>query len=60
MMGSGHRATKPGGHIAGAVPVNDISQALGFYQGVLGMSVTFTNGDPVSSGGTRPAPARLT
>ena len=25
----------------------DISQALGFYQGILGMAVTFTNGDPV-------------
>jgi predicted enzyme related to lactoylglutathione lyase len=35
------------GRIAGAVPVSDISQALGFYQGILGMSVTFTNGDPV-------------
>jgi catechol 2,3-dioxygenase-like lactoylglutathione lyase family enzyme len=35
------------GRIAGAVPVSDISQALGFYTGILGMSVTFTNGDPV-------------
>jgi catechol 2,3-dioxygenase-like lactoylglutathione lyase family enzyme len=35
------------GRIAGAVPVSDISQALAFYQGILGMSVTFTNGDPV-------------
>jgi len=35
------------GRIAGAVPVSDISQALGFYQDILGMSVTFTNGDPV-------------
>jgi catechol 2,3-dioxygenase-like lactoylglutathione lyase family enzyme len=35
------------GRIAGAVPVSDISQALGFYQGILGMSVTFANGDPV-------------
>jgi catechol 2,3-dioxygenase-like lactoylglutathione lyase family enzyme len=35
------------GRIAGAVPVSDISRALGFYQGILGMSVTFTNGDPV-------------
>ena len=35
------------GRIAAAVPVRDISQALGFYQGILGMSVTFTNGDPV-------------
>ncbi len=35
------------GRIAGAVLVSDISRALGFYQGILGMSVTFTNGDPV-------------
>ncbi len=35
------------GRIAGAIPVTDISRALGFYQGILGMSVTFTNGDPV-------------
>jgi catechol 2,3-dioxygenase-like lactoylglutathione lyase family enzyme len=34
------------GRIAGAVPVRDISRALGFYQDILGMSVTFTNGDP--------------
>jgi catechol 2,3-dioxygenase-like lactoylglutathione lyase family enzyme len=34
------------GRIAGAVPVSDISRALDFYQGVLGMTVTFTNGDP--------------
>src|ERR1700729_2984256 len=35
------------GRIAGAIPVSDIPRALGFYQGILGMSVTFTNGDPV-------------
>lgn len=35
------------GRIAAAVPVSDISRALGFYQDILGMSVTFTNGDPV-------------
>lgn len=35
------------GRIACAVPVTDISRALGFYQGTLGMSVTFTNGSPV-------------
>jgi catechol 2,3-dioxygenase-like lactoylglutathione lyase family enzyme len=34
------------GRIAAAVPVSDISRALGFYQGILGMSVTFTNGNP--------------
>jgi catechol 2,3-dioxygenase-like lactoylglutathione lyase family enzyme len=35
------------GRIAAAVPVSNITQALGFYQGTLGMSVTYTNGDPV-------------
>ena len=35
------------GRIAAAVPVSDIPRALGFYRGILGMSVTFTNGDPV-------------
>jgi hypothetical protein len=35
------------GRIAAAIPVNDISQALGFYQDILRMSVTFANGDPV-------------
>lgn len=34
------------GRIAAAVPVSDISRALGFYQGILGMTVTFTNGSP--------------
>jgi catechol 2,3-dioxygenase-like lactoylglutathione lyase family enzyme len=35
------------GRIAAAVPVSDISRALAFYQDILEMSVTFTNGDPV-------------
>ena len=35
------------GRIAAAVPVSDIARAIGFYTGPLGMSVTFTNGDPV-------------
>lgn len=34
------------GRIACAIPVSDISRALDFYQGILGMSVTFANGDP--------------
>jgi catechol 2,3-dioxygenase-like lactoylglutathione lyase family enzyme len=34
------------GRIAAAIPVSDLCRALDFYQGVLGMSVTFTNGDP--------------
>jgi catechol 2,3-dioxygenase-like lactoylglutathione lyase family enzyme len=33
--------------MAGAVPVRDLRRALGFYVGVLGMRVTFENGDPV-------------
>jgi catechol 2,3-dioxygenase-like lactoylglutathione lyase family enzyme len=35
------------GRIAAAIPVSDIARALDFYRDVLGMSVTFTNGDPV-------------
>ena len=35
------------GRIAAAIPVSSISRALGFYTGILGMSVTFVNGDPV-------------
>jgi catechol 2,3-dioxygenase-like lactoylglutathione lyase family enzyme len=34
------------GRIAAAVPVSDISRALAFYRGILGMTATFTNGDP--------------
>ena len=35
------------GRIAATIPVRDIQRGLDFYVGVLGMSVTFTNGDPV-------------
>jgi catechol 2,3-dioxygenase-like lactoylglutathione lyase family enzyme len=35
------------GRIAGAVPVRDLPRALAFYVDVLGMRVTFENGDPV-------------
>ena len=35
------------GRIAAAIPVSDIARARDFYCGILGMSVTFTNGDPV-------------
>jgi catechol 2,3-dioxygenase-like lactoylglutathione lyase family enzyme len=35
------------GRIAAGIPVSDIARALAFYQDILGMSVTFTNGDPV-------------
>ncbi|MGD0066599.1 MAG: VOC family protein [Streptosporangiaceae bacterium] len=41
-----HRHGVAFGRIAGAIPVNDISQALSFYQDILGMSVTFANGEP--------------
>jgi catechol 2,3-dioxygenase-like lactoylglutathione lyase family enzyme len=42
-----HRPGAAFGRIAAAIPVSDISRALGFYQDILGMSVTFANGDPV-------------
>lgn len=35
------------GRIASAIPVSDIDRALGFYRDILGMRVTFTNGDPL-------------
>ena len=35
------------GRIAAAVPVTDIPRALDFYAGVLGMTKTFENGNPV-------------
>ena len=35
------------GRIAATIPVSDVPRALDFYRGILGMSVTFTNGDPV-------------
>jgi catechol 2,3-dioxygenase-like lactoylglutathione lyase family enzyme len=35
------------GRIAAAIPVSDIARAVSFYTGILGMSVTFTNGDPL-------------
>jgi catechol 2,3-dioxygenase-like lactoylglutathione lyase family enzyme len=35
------------GRIAAAIPVSDISRALGFYRDIPGMPVAFTNGDPV-------------
>jgi catechol 2,3-dioxygenase-like lactoylglutathione lyase family enzyme len=35
------------GRIASTIAVRDLSQALAFYVGVLGMHVTFENGDPV-------------
>jgi catechol 2,3-dioxygenase-like lactoylglutathione lyase family enzyme len=42
-----HRPGAAFGRIAAAIPVSSISRALGFYTGILGMSVTFVNGDPV-------------
>jgi catechol 2,3-dioxygenase-like lactoylglutathione lyase family enzyme len=35
------------GRIASTVAVRDLPRALAFYVGVLGMEVTFENGDPV-------------
>ena len=35
------------GRAAPTIPVSDIDRALGFYRDVLGMTITFTNGDPV-------------
>ena len=35
------------GRIAAAIPVSDIARSRGFYRDVLGMSVSFTNGDPI-------------
>ena len=35
------------GRAAPGVPVRDIDRALGFYVGVLGMTETFRNGQPV-------------
>jgi catechol 2,3-dioxygenase-like lactoylglutathione lyase family enzyme len=35
------------GRIAGNVGVRDLPRALAFYVGVMGMRVTFENGDPV-------------
>ncbi|HNV13701.1 MAG TPA: VOC family protein [Dermatophilaceae bacterium] len=35
------------GRTAPGIPVRDIEQALAFYRDALGMTVTFTNGDPV-------------
>ena len=44
---SPHGPGAPFGRIAAAIPVSDISRALGCYRDILGMSVTFVNGDPV-------------
>ncbi|MEZ4238440.1 MAG: VOC family protein [Myxococcota bacterium] len=35
------------GRLAPTLPVTDVDRALAFYVGVLGLRVTFTNGDPV-------------
>ncbi len=35
------------GRIAASVAVSDMARALDFYVGIMGMSVAFTNGDPV-------------
>ncbi len=35
------------GRVAPGIPVSDIDRALRFYRDALGLTVTFTNGDPV-------------
>lgn len=35
------------GRTAPGIPVRDVEAALPFYRDALGMTVTFTNGDPV-------------
>ena len=35
------------GRIATTIPVGDIPRSVAFYVGVLGMEVTFENGDPI-------------
>jgi catechol 2,3-dioxygenase-like lactoylglutathione lyase family enzyme len=44
------------GRIASTIAVRDLPRALAFYVGIMGMHVTFENGDPVgfaSSNGTQ-------
>ena len=36
------------GRLAPCLPVADLGRALAFYEGVLGMQRTFTNGDPIT------------
>ena|SRR5688572_5214537 len=47
------------GRVAPAVPVADVQRALRFYEGALGFSVTFTNGNPVSFAAIRQGGAEL-
>jgi catechol 2,3-dioxygenase-like lactoylglutathione lyase family enzyme len=37
----------PFGRIAATIPVSDLPRSIRFFREALGMSVTFTNGDPV-------------
>jgi catechol 2,3-dioxygenase-like lactoylglutathione lyase family enzyme len=36
------------GRLAAAVPVVDMARSLAFYEDVLGMTTTFTNGEPLA------------
>lgn len=47
------------GRVAPTVPVRDIERALRFYRDVLGFSVTFTNGEPISFAAIAQGDARL-
>jgi catechol 2,3-dioxygenase-like lactoylglutathione lyase family enzyme len=42
------RATPRFGRVAPGIAVRDLDAAVAFYRDVLGMTVTFTNGEPVS------------
>jgi catechol 2,3-dioxygenase-like lactoylglutathione lyase family enzyme len=42
-----HPSTTRSGRIAATVPVTDLPRALRFYGDVLGMTPTFSNGEPV-------------
>jgi catechol 2,3-dioxygenase-like lactoylglutathione lyase family enzyme len=46
MSGHDHLSSISFGRIASTIAVRDLPRALEFYVGVLGMHVTFENGDP--------------
>ncbi len=46
-MSDSHHTGTTFGRIAATLAVADMTRALDFYTGILGMSVQFSNGDPV-------------
>jgi catechol 2,3-dioxygenase-like lactoylglutathione lyase family enzyme len=52
-------ATAAFGRTAPGVPVQDVDRAVAFYVDVLGMTVTFSNGDPVGFVIVRRGPAEF-